>query len=66
MAEGLTHLFPAPNTLAELDLRDLGLPSARIIPSTLGERTTLMGALSIVLSVKFTCDVVSDQAVIYT
>jgi AraC family transcriptional regulator of adaptative response / DNA-3-methyladenine glycosylase II len=30
MAEGLTHLFPAPNTLAELDLRDLGLPSARI------------------------------------
>ncbi len=43
-----------------------GLPSARIIPSTLGERTTLMGALSIVLSIKFTCDVVSDQAVIYT
>ena len=30
MAEGLTHLFPAPNTLAKLDLRDLGLPSARI------------------------------------
>jgi AraC family transcriptional regulator, regulatory protein of adaptative response / DNA-3-methyladenine glycosylase II len=30
MAEGLTHLFPAPNTLAELDLRDLGLTAARI------------------------------------
>jgi AraC family transcriptional regulator, regulatory protein of adaptative response / DNA-3-methyladenine glycosylase II len=30
MAEGLTHLFPAPNTLAELDLRDLGLTSPRI------------------------------------
>jgi AraC family transcriptional regulator of adaptative response / DNA-3-methyladenine glycosylase II len=30
MAEGLTHLFPAPGTLAELDLRDLGLPSVRI------------------------------------
>jgi AraC family transcriptional regulator, regulatory protein of adaptative response / DNA-3-methyladenine glycosylase II len=30
MTEGLTHLFPAPNTLAKLDLRDLGLPSARI------------------------------------
>jgi len=30
-----------------------GMPSARIIPSTLGERTTLMGALSLVLSAKF-------------
>ena len=30
-----------------------GLPSARIIPSTLGERTTVMGALSLVLSAKF-------------
>jgi predicted NBD/HSP70 family sugar kinase len=30
-----------------------GLPSARIIPSTLGERATLMGALSLVLSAKF-------------
>jgi AraC family transcriptional regulator of adaptative response / DNA-3-methyladenine glycosylase II len=30
MADGLTHLFPSPNTLAKLDLRDLGLPSARI------------------------------------
>ncbi len=30
-----------------------GLPSARIIPSTLGERATLMGALSLVLSRKF-------------
>ena len=38
-----------------------GLPSARIIASTLGERTTLMGALSLVLSVKFTCDVVSTH-----
>jgi AraC family transcriptional regulator, regulatory protein of adaptative response / DNA-3-methyladenine glycosylase II len=30
MVEGLTHLFPAPNTLAELDLRDLGLSAARV------------------------------------
>jgi N-acetylglucosamine repressor len=30
-----------------------GMPSARIIPSTLGERTTLMGALSLVLAAKF-------------
>ncbi|HEY4443634.1 MAG TPA: AlkA N-terminal domain-containing protein [Steroidobacteraceae bacterium] len=30
MVEGLTHLFPSPNTLAELDLRDLGLTAARI------------------------------------
>ena len=30
-----------------------GLPTARIIPSTLGEQTTLMGALSLVLANKF-------------
>jgi len=30
-----------------------GLPSARIVASTLGESTTLMGALSLVLSGKF-------------
>jgi AraC family transcriptional regulator of adaptative response / DNA-3-methyladenine glycosylase II len=30
VVHGLTHLFPAPNTLAELNLTDLGLPSARI------------------------------------
>ena len=29
LADGLTHLFPAPRTLAELDLKDLGLTSAR-------------------------------------
>ncbi len=30
-----------------------GLPSARILPSTLGENPTLMGALSLVLASKF-------------
>jgi predicted NBD/HSP70 family sugar kinase len=30
-----------------------GLPSARILPSTLGEKPTLMGALSLVLASKF-------------
>jgi N-acetylglucosamine repressor len=39
-----------------------GLPSARIIASTLGDRTTLMGALTLVLSVKFTCDVTPTHA----
>jgi AraC family transcriptional regulator of adaptative response / DNA-3-methyladenine glycosylase II len=28
--DGLTHLFPSPGTLADLDLRNLGLTSARI------------------------------------
>jgi AraC family transcriptional regulator of adaptative response / DNA-3-methyladenine glycosylase II len=30
MEEGLTHLFPSPHTLAEVDLRGLGLTAARI------------------------------------
>jgi hypothetical protein len=30
-----------------------GLPSARILPSTLGENPTLMGALSLILAGKF-------------
>ena len=30
-----------------------GLPSARILPSTLGSNPTLMGALSLVLASKF-------------
>jgi AraC family transcriptional regulator of adaptative response / DNA-3-methyladenine glycosylase II len=30
VVDRLTHLFPAPHTLAELDLRDLGLPRACI------------------------------------
>lgn len=45
MAEGLTHLFPAPNTLAKLDLRDLGLPSTRIDAARIDAVRTLARAV---------------------
>jgi predicted NBD/HSP70 family sugar kinase len=52
----LTHVWSmiseALNETIERSIRR-GLPSARIIPSTLGEQPTLMGALSLVLAGKF-------------